>query len=92
MHSVDIWRGNRNNDKLSGPFSEPSIVVGYGEPMLRIVPQVNGSGYGLTVTDMQGRVLLLADKTKPGVGILEPSESVVYTVHQPYPRPEAEEP
>ena len=79
MHTVSIWRGNRLNDKLDGPFEEPSIVVGHGDQMLRIVPQVNGCGYGLTVMDMSGRVLLLVDQTKPGVGLLERSDSITYT-------------
>ena len=83
MHHVDIWTGNRNGDVdvLQSPLCEPSIVVGYGKPMLRIVPQVEGQGYGLTVTDMEGNVLLTADRTNwTSSGVLEPTETITYTV------------
>jgi hypothetical protein len=79
MHHVDIWQEIRNYEGLLGPLCEPSIVVGYGKPMLRIIPQVEGQGYGLTVTDMEGNVLLTADCTNwTSSGVLEPTDTITY--------------
>lgn len=72
VHSVAIWATNRNDDNLKGPFEEPSILVGHGVPMLKIVPQVNGRGYGLTVMDMDGNIVLTVDQTDwNSKGVLE---------------------
>lgn len=81
MHYVDIWTVDRNDDTLKGPLCEPAIVVGYGMPMLRILPQVRGRGYGLTVTDLEGNILLTADRTdwkSPPGGVLEPTDTITY--------------
>jgi hypothetical protein len=63
MHAVDIWTVK---SPLRKPASihERSLVVGYGKPLLRITPQRrDGTGYGLTVRTMSGRVLLEVDLT-----------------------------
>jgi hypothetical protein len=82
MHNISIWATNRNDDKLKGPYEEPSILVGHGEPMLKIVPQVKGRGYGLTIMDMEGNVLLLVDYTFWGSkGVLERMNTPVISYH-----------
>jgi hypothetical protein len=81
MHSVSIWATNRNDDNLKGPYEEPSILVGHGVPMLKIVPQVNGRGYGLTVMDMDGNIILLVHQTNwLSQGVLERKEKPVIYV------------
>jgi hypothetical protein len=84
MHTVSIWATNRNDDKLTGPYEEPSILVGYDEPLLKIVPQVNGRGYGLTVMDMDNNIILLVDLTDwNSKGVLERIDKPVISHHDP---------
>lgn len=64
MHRVDIWP-NAKRLKSRAPCSEQCLALGYGKPQLLVYPQIKGSGYGLTVTDMTGHVLLEADLTAP---------------------------
>lgn len=71
MHAVDIWTVKSALRKATS-IREPTLVVGYGRPLLRIVPQIRGRGYGLTVMTLSGRVLLEADLTGPvGAGDLQ---------------------
>lgn len=71
MHVVDIWTVKSALRKAAS-IHERSLVVGYGRPLLRIVPQIRGRGYGLTVTTLSGRVLLEVDLTGPvGAGDLQ---------------------
>jgi hypothetical protein len=79
MHRVDIWPKARRLRKPA-PCSEASIAVGYGRPQLRIIPQVKGRGYGITVLTMSGRVLLEADLTvqPEGGGVLTAAKRTTY--------------
>lgn len=64
MHTVDIWsRVSRNTTEWSPtPVQEPQIALGYaGAKALRIIPQVDGKGLGLTILDMKDRKLMEID-------------------------------
>ena len=85
MHRVDIWPEALRLRKPA-PHSARCIVIGHGRPQLIINPQVNGTGYGITITTMEGRVLLTADITAPITSKTGVCEVAKRTTYKLYPR------
>ena len=62
MHHVDLWIGSRNFDTPTDECTVPFVTLGTTQQkLLRVHPQIEGKGYGLTITDLNGKVLLTID-------------------------------
>lgn len=79
MHFVEFFIGNNKNAKLQGPYIAPYIVLGSAQKLLKVGAGPDVRGYGLTVSDMKDKVLLVADLTGETVGnVVMPSKKPVY--------------
>lgn len=64
MHRLHIQQVGRANGKVREEIlSAPALVIGERFPLVRVEPQVMGTGFGITILTMDGAPLLTVSQS-----------------------------